>query len=113
MDCEWFKESELSSHVTEWRLHKAFILSFRSLIKILFVEILPTHSPYEFQQWITNALYADHMTTAVRTGPKGSGAAGISVLVVPLKVEGVTLRKIKNTGVNASGSTYVELENVL
>lgn len=51
------------------------------------------------------------MTTAVRTG--GPGATGVSLLIVPLNLPGVTRRKIENTGVNASGSTYVELENVV
>jgi alkylation response protein AidB-like acyl-CoA dehydrogenase len=41
------------------------------------------------------------MTTSVRTGGKGAG--GISVLVVPLDAEGVSQRKIYNSGVNASG----------
>lgn len=56
---------------------------------------------------------ADWMTTAVRTGTVESGAQGISVLVVPLDAPGVTRRKIENTGVNASGSTYIEMEDVL
>ncbi|ODQ52354.1 acyl-CoA dehydrogenase NM domain-like protein [Saitoella complicata NRRL Y-17804] len=62
------------------------------------------------KKWITNGVFADYMTTAVRTG--GPGASGISVLVVPLDTPGVTRRKIHNSGVNASGSTYVELDNV-
>lgn len=64
-------------------------------------------------QWITNCLFSDYMTTAVRTGPPGSGAKGISVMVIDLNQPGVTRRKIENSGVNASGSTYVELEDVL
>ncbi|KAI5479309.1 acyl-CoA dehydrogenase NM domain-like protein [Pseudohyphozyma bogoriensis] len=63
------------------------------------------------KKWITNAITADYMTTAVRTG--GAGPGGVSVLVIPLDAKGVTRRKIENTGVNASGSTYVELEDVL
>ncbi|KAL8281028.1 hypothetical protein RQP46_006707 [Phenoliferia psychrophenolica] len=51
------------------------------------------------------------MTTAVRTG--GPGATGVSLLIIPLDLPGVTRRKIENTGVNASGSTYIELEDVL
>lgn len=50
------------------------------------------------------------MTTAVRTGGPGSG--GVSMLVIPLQLPGVTRRKIKNSGVNAGGSAWVTLENV-
>ena len=50
------------------------------------------------------------MTAAVRTG--GSGASGISVLIIPLKVPGVTTRKMKNSGVGASGSTFIEFDDV-
>lgn len=34
------------------------------------------------------------------------------MLVVPLKVEGVTTRKMFNSGVGASGSTFIEFDNV-
>lgn len=62
-------------------------------------------------QWITNGMTADYMMTAVRTG--GGGAAGLSLLVVPLDSPGVERRKIFNTGVAASGSAYITMENVL
>jgi len=52
------------------------------------------------------------MTAAVRTGDSGSGALGISVLVIPLKQDGVIRRKLENSGVTASGSTFVEFDNV-
>lgn len=51
------------------------------------------------------------MMTAVRTG--GPGAAGLSLLVVPLDSVGVERRKIINTGVAASGSAYIVMEDVL
>lgn len=51
------------------------------------------------------------MTTAVRTG--GPGIEGVSVLVIPLKSPGVTLRKINNSGWNSADSTWVTLENVV
>lgn len=50
------------------------------------------------------------MTTAVRTG--GSGAQGVSVLVIPTNSEGFSARKIKNSGNNAGNSAWVTLENV-
>ncbi|TPX12296.1 uncharacterized protein E0L32_006943 [Thyridium curvatum] len=62
------------------------------------------------KKWITGAPWATHMTTAVRTG--GPGAGGISVLVIPLQSEGVTITKIHNSGQNAGGASFVDLENV-
>lgn len=50
------------------------------------------------------------MTTAVRTG--GPGAGGVSVLVIETNSPGLTMRKIKNSGQNASNSQWVTLENV-
>ncbi|KAH0031053.1 acyl-CoA dehydrogenase, partial [Aureobasidium melanogenum] len=62
------------------------------------------------KKWITGALSATHMTTAVRTG--GTGAQGVSVLVIPTSSEGFSARKIKNSGNNAGNSSWVTLENV-
>ncbi|KAL1847790.1 hypothetical protein Plec18167_002522 [Paecilomyces lecythidis] len=64
------------------------------------------------KKWITGAPWATHMTTAVRTGPEGSGLQGISVLVIPLDSKGVTRQKIFNSGQNAGGSSFVDLEDV-
>lgn len=46
----------------------------------------------------------------MRTG--GDGTQGISALVIPLKAPGVTCKKIENSGVHASGSTYIEFDQV-
>ncbi|KAJ5760544.1 hypothetical protein N7520_007700 [Penicillium odoratum] len=62
------------------------------------------------KKWITNGLWADYCTAAVRTG--GPGRSGISLLVIPLAAEGVTCRRMSNSGVNASGSTFIELDEV-
>jgi alkylation response protein AidB-like acyl-CoA dehydrogenase len=62
------------------------------------------------KKWITNAMWADYCTTAVRTG--GPGAGGISLLIIPLSSKGVTRRKMDNSGVAASGSTYLEFDDV-
>ncbi|KAL4928611.1 acyl-CoA dehydrogenase family protein [Aspergillus undulatus] len=62
------------------------------------------------KKWITNGIFADYCTAAVRTG--GEGAAGVSALVIPLNAPGVTRRKIDNSGVLASGSTYIEFDDV-
>lgn len=53
------------------------------------------------KKWITNGLWADYCTAAVRTG--GPGRGGISLLVIPLKAPGVTRRRMYNSGVHASG----------
>ncbi|KAF9884972.1 hypothetical protein FE257_000882 [Aspergillus nanangensis] len=62
------------------------------------------------KKWITGAAQSTHMTTAVRTG--GPGAGGVSVLVIPTNTPGVSMRKIKNSGSNASNSQWVTLDNV-
>ncbi|KAJ5290567.1 Mannose-binding lectin [Penicillium atrosanguineum] len=62
------------------------------------------------KKWITNGIFADFCTAAVRTG--GEGTEGISALVIPMKAPGVTCRKIENSGVHASGSTYIEFDQV-
>ncbi|KAL2848884.1 acyl-CoA dehydrogenase/oxidase [Aspergillus pseudoustus] len=62
------------------------------------------------KKWITNGIFADYCTAAVRTG--GAGTTGISALIIPLKARGVTCRKIENSGVSASGSTYIEFDDV-
>ncbi|KAL6231120.1 hypothetical protein BDW75DRAFT_233867 [Aspergillus navahoensis] len=62
------------------------------------------------KKWITNGVWADYCTAAVRTG--GPGRGGISLLVIPLKAKGVTRRRMHNSGVNASGSTFIEFDDV-
>lgn len=62
------------------------------------------------KKWITNAIWADYVTAAVRTG--GPGAAGISLLIIPLAADGVRRRKMYNSGVGASGSTFITFEDV-
>ena len=61
---------------------------------------------------ITNGIWADYVTAAVRTRGIETGAAGISVLVIPLTGKGVKRRKLKNSGVGASGSTFIEFDDV-
>ena len=63
------------------------------------------------KKWITNGIWCDYATMAVRTG--SGGAAGISLLLVPLKGEkGVNMWRMKVTGQNSSGTTFIELEDV-
>lgn len=50
---------------------------------------------------------------AVRTGPEGSGAAGLSMVVVPLKNQpGVMMRHLKVGGSACAGTTYIDLDDV-
>ena len=58
------------------------------------------------KKWITNGVYADYCTAAVRTG--GEGRSGVSALIIPLKAPGVTCRKMENSGVAASGKLFLE-----
>ena len=62
------------------------------------------------KKWITGTPWATHMTTAVRTG--GPGREGISVLVIPMDTKGVTWMRIENSGQNAGGASFVELDEV-
>lgn len=63
------------------------------------------------KKWITNGLWADYISAAVRTG--GPGIGGISMLIIPLKdTPGVRKRRIHNSGLNASGSAYINFNNV-
>ncbi|BFZ54786.1 hypothetical protein PYCC9005_001823 [Savitreella phatthalungensis] len=62
------------------------------------------------KKWITNGIYADYFTTAVRTG--GPGMNGISVLLIEKTMPGVSTRKMPCMGVWASGTTYVTFEDV-
>lgn len=63
------------------------------------------------KKWITNGIWSDCTTMAVRTG--GPGALGLSMIVVPLKnYPGVTMRRLKVQGQVSAGTTYIELDNV-
>lgn len=56
-------------------------------------------------------MWSDYASMCVRTG--GEGPKGPSVLLVPLKnQEGVSMRKIPVSGGRASGTTYIELDDV-
>jgi alkylation response protein AidB-like acyl-CoA dehydrogenase len=62
------------------------------------------------KKWITNGVFADFFTVAVRTG--GSGMNGISLLLVEKTMPGVTTRQMNCTGLWASGTTYITFEDV-
>ena len=63
------------------------------------------------KKWITNGIWSDFATMAVRTGE--TGPSGISLLVVPLKGRpGVKMRRLQVSGQRAGGTTYIELDDV-
>ena len=65
------------------------------------------------KKWITNGIWSQLCTMAVRTGGPDSGANGLSLVVVPLLgQQGVSMRKLQTGGSSTSGSTYIELDDV-
>lgn len=61
------------------------------------------------KKWITNGIWCDYFTTAVRTG--GPGMNGVSLLLIE-RGEGVSTRRMDCQGVWSSGTTYVTFEDV-
>ena len=62
------------------------------------------------KKWITNGIWCDYFTTAVRTG--GEGMNGVSCLIIERENGGVSTRKMDCQGVWASGTTYITFEDV-
>ncbi|KAJ9374883.1 hypothetical protein DTO282E5_438 [Paecilomyces variotii] len=62
------------------------------------------------KKWITNGVWADYFTTAVRTG--GPGMDGVSLLLIERESGGVSTRRMDCQGVWSSGTTYVTFEDV-
>ncbi|KKK15631.1 hypothetical protein P175DRAFT_0497193 [Aspergillus ochraceoroseus IBT 24754] len=62
------------------------------------------------KKWITNGIWSDYFTTAVRTG--GPGMNGISVLLIERAAGGVKTRRMDCQGVWSSGTTYITFEDV-
>eukprot|EP01123_Difflugia_compressa_P012649 TRINITY_DN5504_c0_g1_i1.p1 TRINITY_DN5504_c0_g1~~TRINITY_DN5504_c0_g1_i1.p1 ORF type:complete len:539 (-),score=108.19 TRINITY_DN5504_c0_g1_i1:6-1601(-) len=62
------------------------------------------------KKWITNGIFADFFTVAVRTG--GPGARGVSLLLIEKSFPGVVTRPMKCSGVWPSGTTYITFEDV-
>ncbi|KAK3718687.1 hypothetical protein LTR37_004904 [Vermiconidia calcicola] len=64
------------------------------------------------KKWITNGIWSDYASMCVRTG--GSGANGLSVLLVPLKDQkGVSMRRMPVSGQKCAGTTFIELVVIL
>ena len=63
------------------------------------------------KKWITNGIWSDYASMAVRTG--GPGPSGLSMIVVPLKgYPGVNMRRLKVQGQISAGTTFIELDDV-
>ncbi|KAH7141641.1 acyl-CoA dehydrogenase/oxidase [Dactylonectria macrodidyma] len=64
------------------------------------------------KKWISNGIWADYATTAVRTG--GPGPGGLSLLVIPLKhTPGVSCRMMEISGGSIGGTTFITFDDVL
>merc|ERR1719281_2295973 len=64
------------------------------------------------KMWITNGIYADYFTVAVRTGPPDSAHRGISMLLIERSMPGVQTSKMDCMGVWTSGTTLITMSNV-
>jgi len=62
------------------------------------------------KKWITNGVFADYFTVAVRTG--GEGMAGISLLLLEKEMPGIKIRKMETQFDNAHNTTMITLEDV-
>lgn len=62
------------------------------------------------KKWITNGVFADFFTVAVRTG--GPGMGGLSLLLIERGMPGLTTRQMQCSGVWPSGTTYITFEDV-
>lgn len=77
----------------------------RSLARIFPFCLCPFCSFPEKQKWITNGVWADYFTTAVRTDK------GLTMLLIP-RGEGVETKPIRTAYSAAAGTTYVTFDNV-
>ncbi len=63
--------------------------------------------------FITSGFRADFLTTAVRTGEGGlKGAAGISLIVIPMHLPGVSRTRLDKMGWHASDTAHIRFDNV-
>jgi alkylation response protein AidB-like acyl-CoA dehydrogenase len=65
------------------------------------------------KKWITNGMFADFFTVAVRTGGEGSGMLGVELLLVERTRAGVRTRPMDCMGVKGSGTAFVEFNDVV
>lgn len=63
------------------------------------------------KKWITQGQLATHALIAARTG--GTGHKGITVFMLDMNMPGISRKKMYNSGVSSSGSTFIDLDNVV
>lgn len=61
--------------------------------------------------FITSGMRADYLTTAVRTG--GAGAGGVSLLLVPMDVPGVSRSRLDKMGWRCSDTATIHFDDVV
>ncbi len=61
--------------------------------------------------FITNGVYGDFIITVVKTDPN-AGSAGVSLLVIEQKMEGVSATKLKKLGWHSSDTAELSFDNV-
>jgi len=61
--------------------------------------------------FITNGVYGDFVVTVVKTD-LDAGAAGVSLLILEQKMEGVSIRKLKKLGWHSSDTAELNFDNV-
>ena len=62
--------------------------------------------------FITSGMRCDWITLAVRTTPEGKGASGISMLVVPCDIPGVSRTRLDKMGWLCSDTAHLRFDNV-
>lgn len=63
------------------------------------------------KKWITNGMFADFFTVAVRTG--GEGGKGLSFLLLEAGMPGIGRKQMECSGVWASGTAFITFDNVV
>ena len=63
------------------------------------------------KKWITNGMFADFFTVAVRTG--GEGGKGLSFLLLEAGMAGIGRKQMECSGVWASGTAFITFDNVV
>lgn len=62
--------------------------------------------------FITSGVRCDWLTAAVRTEPASRGATGISLLVIPMNLPGVSRTRLDKMGWHASDTGHIRFDNV-
>lgn len=62
------------------------------------------------KKWITNSIWADYFTVAVRTGDEGMG--GISMLLLEKTMPGIDVSPIYTQGMRTSGNGFISFDDV-